>query len=138
MASLLHLSISGAWIRRVVDRTFPTMSRTGSRSISRPAKRHKNTGSPFCFRRCWLAVCILHNHFRISCIYKYIYILIYISMHFHVYVLAHVRGQRHSHCIALIVNILSCQTIHELRKYTLEIVHVRNKIAWGKGSPAFL
>ena len=31
-----------------------------------PASKCKNTGSPFYFRRCWLAVCILHHHFRIS------------------------------------------------------------------------
>ena len=66
------------------------------------ASKCKNTRSPFYFRRCWLAVCILHHHFRISMdidgyrVYTYMFNFRYLSMHFHVYVLAHVRGQRHS------------------------------------------
>lgn len=84
------------------------------------ASKCKNTGSPFYFRRCWLAVCILHHHFRISMdiVYTYMFNSRYLSMHFHVYVLAHVRGQRHSHGISPVFHVLSCHTVHELRQYT--------------------
>lgn len=48
------------------------------------ASKCKNTGSPFYFRRCWLAVCILHHHFRISMdiVYTYMFNFRHLSMHF--------------------------------------------------------
>lgn len=109
----------------VVDRTFPKRSRTGSRSISRPAKgRNARTLEVLSISAgvgllCASCTIILgYRWISMDIVYTYMFNFRYLSMHFHVYVLAHVRGQRHSHGISPVFHVLSCHTVHELRQYT--------------------